>query len=95
MRNVPGRRTVGDPVWIADLLAHGLVRPSAVPPRPIRDLRDLTRYRRRLVESRTREVQRLDTLLHDAGMKLTSVASRLLWLHCHQGSQPTRPASSA
>jgi transposase len=79
MRNVPGRKTdVADSVWIADLLAHGLVRPSAVPPRPIRDLRDLTRYRRRLVESRTREVQRLDKLLQDAGIKLTSVASRLL-----------------
>lgn len=79
MRNVPGRKTdVGDSVWIADLLAHGLVRPSAVPPRPIRDLRDLTRYRRRLVEARTREVQRLDKLLQDAGIKLTSVSSRVL-----------------
>lgn len=79
MRNVPGRKTdVGDSVWIADLLAHGLVRPSAVPTRPIRDLRDLTRYRRRLVEARTREVQRLDKVMQDAGIKLTSVASRLL-----------------
>lgn len=79
MRNVPGRKTdVADSVWIAELLAHGLVRPSAVPPRPIRDLRDLTRYRRRLVEARTREVQRLDKLLQDAGIKLTSVSSRLL-----------------
>jgi transposase len=75
MRNVPGRKTdVGDSVWIADLLAHGLVRPSAVPARPIRDLRDLTRYRRRLVEARTREVQRLDKVMQDAGIKLTSVA---------------------
>jgi transposase len=79
MRNVPGRKTdVADSVWIAELLAHGLVRPSAVPPRPIRDLRDLTRYRRRLVEERTQEVQRLDKLLQDAGIKLTSVSSRLL-----------------
>jgi transposase len=79
MRNVPGRKTdVADSVWIAELLAHGLVRPSAVPPRPIRDLRDLTRYRRRLVEGRTREVQRLDKLMQDAGIKLTSVSSRLL-----------------
>jgi transposase len=79
MRNVPGRKTdVADSVWIADLLAHGLVRPSAVPPRPIRDLRDLTRYRRRLVEARTREVQRLDKVMQDAGIKLTSVSSRLL-----------------
>ena len=79
MRNVPGRKTdVADSVWIAQLLAHGLVRPSAVPPRPIRDLRDLTRYRRRLVEARTREVQRLDKLMQDAGIKLTSVSSRLL-----------------
>jgi transposase len=79
MRNVPGRKTdVGDSVWIADLLAHGLVRPSAVPTRPIRDLRDLTRYRRRLVEARTREVQRLDKVMQDAGIKLTSVASTIL-----------------
>jgi transposase len=69
---------VADSVWIADLLAHGLVRASFVPPKPLRDLRDLTRARRVVVEERTRDVQRLDKLLQDAGIKLTSVASKLL-----------------
>jgi transposase len=79
VRNVPGRKTdVADAVWLADLVAHGLVRPSFVPPKPLRDLRDLTRARRVVVEEKTREVQRLDKLLQDAGVKLTSVASRLL-----------------
>jgi transposase len=57
---------------------HGLVRPSFVPPPPIRELRDLTRHRRTLVEERTRVVQRLEKVLQDAGIKLTSVASALL-----------------
>jgi len=68
VRNVPGRKTdVADAVWLADLVAHGLVRASFVPPKPLRDLRDLTRARRVLVEEKTREVQRLDKLLQDAG----------------------------
>jgi len=79
MRNVPGRKTdVADAVWIAQLLEHGLVRPSFVPPPPIRELRSLTRYRRTQVEERTREVQRIDKVLQDAGLKLSSVASDLL-----------------
>jgi transposase len=78
LRNVPGRKTdVADSAWIARLVEQGLVRPSFVPPRPIRDLRDLTRYRRALTEERSREVQRLDKVLQDAMIKLSSVVSTL------------------
>ncbi len=78
LRNVPGRKTdVADSAWIARLVEQGLVRPSFVPPRPIRDLRDLTRYRRALSEERSREVQRLDKVLQDAMIKLSSVVSTL------------------
>jgi transposase len=79
LRNVPGRKTdMQDAEWIARLVEHGLVRPSFVPPRPIRELRDLTRYRRAQIEERTRAVQRLDKVLQDAGIKLSSVASDTL-----------------
>lgn len=78
LRNVPGRKTdVADSAWIARLVEQGLVRPSFVPPRHIRDLRDLTRYRRALSEERSREVQRLDKVLQDASIKLSSVVSTL------------------
>jgi len=76
MRNVPGRKTdVADAEWIARLVEVGLVRPSFVPDRPIRQIRDLTRFRRTRMEERTREAQRLDKVLQDAGVKLSSVAS--------------------
>src|SRR5437867_2190024 len=79
LRNVPGRKTdVQDSAWICQLVEHGLVRASFVPPRPIRELRDLTRYRKAQIEERSREVQRLDKVLQDAGIKLSSVASRTL-----------------
>jgi transposase len=79
MRNVPGRKTdVADAAWIAQLVEHGLVRPSFVPPRPIRELRDLTRYRKTQIQERGREVQRLDKVLQDAGIKLSSVAADVL-----------------
>ncbi len=79
LRNVPGRKTdVQDAAWIAQLLEHGLVRPSFVPPKPIRELRTLTRYRRAQIDERTREAQRLDKILQDAGLKLSSVASDIL-----------------
>jgi transposase len=79
LKNVPGRKTdVADAAWIAQLVEHGLVRPSFVPPRPIRELRNLTRYRKALIQERTRESQRLDKILQDAGVKLSSVASRTL-----------------
>lgn len=79
LRNVPGRKTdVADAAWIAQLTEHGLVRPSFVPPPAIRELRNLTRYRTAQIEERTREAQRLDKVLQDAGVKLSSVASSLL-----------------
>jgi transposase len=79
MHNVPGRKTdMADADWICGLVRFGLVRPSFVPDEPIRQLRNLTRYRRTRVEERTREVQRLDKVLQDAGIKLSSVASDVL-----------------
>jgi transposase len=76
VKKVPGRKTdVKDAEWIADLLCHGLLRSSFVPPKPIRELRDLTRYRRKLVESRSAERNRLLKLLETANIKLASVAS--------------------
>jgi transposase len=79
MRNVPGRKTdVADAIWGASLLEHGLVRPSFIPPQPFRELRDLTRYRKAVIEERSREVQRLHKVLEDAGIKLSSVASSVL-----------------
>jgi transposase len=79
LRNVPGRKTdVADAAWICQLVEHGLVHPSFVPPKPIRELRELTRYRKTLIHERTREVQRLHKLLEDAGIKLGCVASDVL-----------------
>lgn len=76
VKKVPGRKTdVKDAEWLADLLCHGLLRPSFVPPRSIRELRDLTRYRRKLVESQAAERNRLLKLLESANIKLASVAS--------------------
>jgi transposase len=76
VKKVPGRKTdVKDAEWIADLLCHGLLRSSFVPPKPIRELRDLMRYRRKLVESQTAERNRLLKLLETANIKLASVAS--------------------
>ncbi|QCX82722.1 Transposase IS116/IS110/IS902 family protein (plasmid) [Streptomyces sp. YIM 121038] len=79
MKAVPGRKTdVKDAEWIAKLVEHGLVRPSFVPPEPIRQLRDLTRYRTEVIRERTREAQRLEKLLEDAGIKLSCVVSDIL-----------------
>src|SRR3989441_5957108 len=76
VKKVPGRKTdVKDAEWIADLLCHGLLRSSFVPPKPIRELRDLTRYRRKLVESQSAERHRLLKLLETANIKLASVAT--------------------
>lgn len=76
VRNVPGRKSdVSDAAWLADLGAHGLVRASFVPPEPIRILRDLTRARTVITQERTREIHRLEKLLEDAGIKLSSVAT--------------------
>jgi transposase len=77
LRNVPGRKTdVKDSEWICDLVAHGLVRPSFVPPPEIRRLRDFTRLRKAQSNERTRAIQRIEKVLQDAGIKLTSVASQ-------------------
>ena len=76
IRNVPGRKTdVKDSEWIADLVRHGLIAKSYVPPRPLRELRELLRYRRKLVESQAAERNRLLKLLETANIKLASVAS--------------------
>jgi transposase len=78
MKAVPGRKTdVRDAEWIAQLLEHGLLRPSMVPPPAIRQLRMLTRYRVQLMGDRTREAIRLEMMLEDASIKLSSVASSL------------------
>jgi transposase len=78
VRNLPGRKTdVSDAAWLADLGAHGLVKASFVPPAPVRALRDLTRTRTVITRERTREAQRLEKLLEDAGIKLSSVATNI------------------
>src|SRR5215469_8771734 len=64
MQAVPGHKTdVKDSAWLADLLRHGLLRASCIPPRPIRELRELTRYRKTLVQERAQEVNRLQKVL--------------------------------
>ena len=79
VKNVPGRKTdMSDAEWLADVAAHGMVRPSFVPPLAIRQLRDLTRYRKTQIDARVAETQRLEKLLQDAGIKITSVASKVL-----------------
>jgi transposase len=76
---LPGRKSdVLDAQWLAELLEHGLLRDSFVPPRAIRELRDLTRYRKRLIQAHTAEGQRIAKTLEDAGIKLGSVASEVL-----------------
>src|SRR5215218_7012185 len=76
---LPGRKTdVADAAWLAELLEHGLLRGSFVPPAAIRELRDLTRYRKRLIQAHTAEVQRVQKTLEDAGIKLDSVAADVL-----------------
>ena len=78
-RNVPGRKSdVNDAHWLADLLAHGLIRPSFVPPQPIQELRDLTRTRKQLVRQVGRHTLRIQKTLEDANLKLTGVISDLL-----------------
>jgi transposase len=76
---LPGRKSdVLDAEWIAELLEHGLLRGSFVAPPVIRELRDLTRYRKRLVQTHTQETQRIQKTLEDAGIKLDSVASHVM-----------------
>jgi transposase len=78
IKNIPGRKTdVKDCQWLAHLLRHGLVRNSFIPPRPIRELRDLTRRRRQLLAAGTAEKNRVQKVLEDANIKLASVLSDL------------------
>lgn len=79
IRNVPGRKSdVNDATWIADLLAHGLIRSSFVPPAPIQELRDLTRTRKQLVREISQHSSRIQKVLEDANLKLGSVLSDIL-----------------
>jgi transposase len=79
LKAVPGRKTdLQDAEWIADLLQHGLLRPSFVPPAPQRELRELTRYRMSLSEERARLINRLQKTLEDANLKLASVVSDVM-----------------
>jgi len=79
MRNVPGRkRDIADCQWIAELHEHGLLRASLIPAAEVAALRQRTRYRKRLIEQRTSEGQRLSKALEDGGIKIDSVASELL-----------------
>jgi transposase len=76
IKNVPGRKTdVKDCEWIADLLRFGLIRASFIPPKPIRELRDLTRYRTKLIQEMTSEKNRIQKVLKDANIKLSCVAT--------------------
>lgn len=78
IKNVPGRKTdVKDCEWIAQLLRHGLIKGSFIPPKPIRALRDLTRYRQKLIQQRSSELNRLQKFLEDANIKLASVVSKI------------------
>jgi transposase len=79
VKNVPGRKTdVSDAEWLADVAAHGMVRPQLCSTPPIRELRELTRHRKTQIDARVAEIQRLVKVLQDAGIKLTSVASKVL-----------------
>ena len=79
IRNVPGRKTdVNDAVWISDLLVHGLIRASFVPPVHIQEVRDLTRTRTQLAREIAQHIQRIQKTLEDANIKLTSVISDIM-----------------
>lgn len=79
IKNVPGRKSdVRDAEWIADLLAHGLINSSFVPPAPIQEMRDLTRTRKQLVRERSQHVLRLQKVMEDANLKLASVVTDIM-----------------
>jgi len=79
MKAVPGRKTdVKESQWLADLLRHGLLKASFIPPQPIRELREFTRYRKTLVQERAQEVNRLQKVLETANGKLAAVATDIL-----------------
>jgi transposase len=79
VKHVPGRKTdVSDSEWLAELMLHGLLKPSFIPPKPQRALRDLTRYRTKLVQERARIVNRVQKLLEGANIKLSSVVTNVM-----------------
>ena len=79
VKNVPGRKTdVNDAMWLADLLAHGLIRASFVPPVAVQELRTLTRTRKQFVRERSAHAQRIEKVLEDANLKLSVVLSDIL-----------------
>ncbi len=81
VKNVPGRKTdVNDATWLADLMAHGLIRPSFVPDEPTQQIRDLLRTRKQFVRERSSHTQRIQKTLEDANIKLDSVISDILGL---------------
>ena len=93
VKAMPGRKTdVADAVLLAQLAECGLLRASFVPPEPIRVLRDLTRARTIIAQARIKEIARLEKLLEDAGIKLSSVACEITWYSIH--SVETRSCAS-
>jgi transposase len=81
VKNVPGRKTdVNDAVWLAELMAHGLIRPSFVPDEPTQQMRDLLRTRKQIVRERSSHIQRIQKTLEDANIKLDSVVTNILGL---------------
>jgi transposase len=81
VKNLPGRKTdARDAEWLAQLLECGLLRGSFIPPKDIAAIRELTRYRKKCIQSRTRELQRLSKVLEDGGIKIDSVASSITTL---------------
>jgi hypothetical protein len=79
IKHVPGRKTdTIDAAWIAQLLAHGLLTASFLPPPPVRELRDLTRYRKALINEKTAQVNRIHKVLQDSGIKLTTYATDVM-----------------
>src|ERR1019366_8301195 len=81
VKNVPGRKTdVNDAMWLADLMAHGLIRASFVPSEPTQQMRDLLRTRKQMVRERSSHVQRIQKTLEDANIKLDSVVTDILGL---------------
>lgn len=79
VRNMPGRKTdANDATWLAALLAHGLVRPSFVAPQPLQELRDLTRTSKQLVRETAQHTQRIQKVLEDCNLKLSSVLTDIL-----------------
>ena len=97
VKNVPGRAKTdrADAVWLAKVAERGMCRPSLVHPPPIRRLRDLTRYRRALVSDRSREMQRVEKLLKDAQIKISSVLSDIHGVSGRAMMEARRPARSA